>query len=107
MPDSKYPNKERAGTGAGGVPGKKAVALRYDAQREEAPRLVAKGQRLVAERIVELAQEHGIHIHEDPGLVALLSKLDVDAEVPPELYQAVAEVLAFVYRLEKRAAQGG
>ncbi len=83
-------------------PPRKAVALRYQMDRDEAPRLVAKGERLVAGRILEIARESGIHIQEDPELVALLSKLDVQAEVPPELYQAVAEVLSFVYRLNKR-----
>jgi flagellar biosynthesis protein len=81
---------------------RKAVALRYQMDRDEAPRLVAKGERLVAGRILEIARENDIHIQEDPELVALLSKLDVQAEVPPELYQAVAEVLSFVYRLNQR-----
>ena len=80
----------------------RAVALRYDAGQDGAPHLVAKGDRLLAERIIELAQEHGIHIYEDPDLVALLAKLDIDTEIPEELFQAVAEVLAFVYRLNQR-----
>ena len=77
----------------------KAVALRYDAQRDQAPRVVAKGERLVAQQIIALAQEHGIHIHEDPDLIALLSRIDVDTAIPENLYKAVAEVLAFVYRI--------
>lgn len=81
---------------------RKAVALKYDAGQDAAPRVVAKGQRLTAERIIAVAREAGIHIHEDPDLVALLAKLDVNASVPEELYRAVAEVLAFVYRLNKR-----
>jgi len=83
-------------------PPKRAIALRYDASASQAPRVIAKGQRLLAERILELAREHGVHVHEDPALVALLAKIDVNAEIPPELYVAVAEVLAFVYRLNKR-----
>jgi flagellar biosynthesis protein len=81
---------------------RKAVALHYDASEGNAPRVVAKGQRLVAERIIALAKEHGIHIHEDPDLVAVLSKLDINAQIPEELYQAVAQVLAFVYRINQR-----
>ena len=80
----------------------KAVALRYDSERETAPRVVAKGERLLAEKIIAIAQEHHIHVYEDPDLVALLSRLDVEAEIPHDLFQAVAEVLAFVYRLNNR-----
>ncbi len=81
---------------------KSVVALRYDAEKDRAPRVVAKGQRLVAERILELAQEHDIHVQQDPELLTLLSKLDIQTEIPPELYEAVAEVLAFVYRLNRK-----
>ena len=81
---------------------RRAVALRYDAQRDSAPRVVAKGNRILADRIIALAKESGVHIHEDPDLVGLLAKLDVDATIPEGLFRAVAEVLAFVYRLNKR-----
>ncbi|MBP8128545.1 MAG: EscU/YscU/HrcU family type III secretion system export apparatus switch protein [Candidatus Hydrogenedentes bacterium] len=81
---------------------RKAVALRYDAAQDAAPRVVAKGTGLIAERILELAREHDVHVHEDPALVGLLAKLDIDAPIPETLYRAVAEVLAFVYRLNKR-----
>lgn len=83
---------------------RKAVALRYDGERDNAPRVIAKGAGHLAERIIEAAKEHGIHIHEDPDLAAVLSKLDVEAQIPEELYRAVAEVLAFVYRLNQRIA---
>lgn len=86
---------------------KRAVALRYDAEQDRAPRVLAKGDRLLAERILELAESHGIHVHEDPDLVALLAQLDVGQDIPETLYQAVAEVLAFVYRLNKRASDTG
>jgi flagellar biosynthesis protein len=75
------------------------VALRYDRGKDRAPRVVAKGERLLAERIIEIARAHGIHIHEDPDLVAVLATLDINREIPEALYHAVAEVLAFVYRL--------
>jgi flagellar biosynthesis protein len=79
----------------------KAVALRYEAGQDRAPKVTAKGQGILAERIIEIAKEHGIHVHEDPDLVAVLSKFDAPAEIPEELYRAVAEVLAFVYRLNQ------
>ena len=79
----------------------KAVALRYEAGQDRAPKVTAKGQGVLAERIIEIAKEHGIHIHEDPDLVTVLSKLDAPAQIPEELYRAVAEVLAFVYRLNQ------
>ncbi|MBX7256394.1 MAG: EscU/YscU/HrcU family type III secretion system export apparatus switch protein [Candidatus Hydrogenedentes bacterium] len=84
---------------------KKAVALRYNAGNENAPRVIAKGERLVAERIIELAREHNIHVHEDPDLVSVLSAVDLHAEIPENLYRAVAEILAFVYRLNKLSEQ--
>lgn len=80
----------------------RAVALRYDAARDAAPKVVAKGAGHVAERILELAREHGVVVHEDPDLVAALAHLDLDMEIPESLYRAVAEVLAFVYELNRR-----
>ena len=82
---------------------RRAVALKYDGG-PTAPRVVAKGEGLVAERIIELANEAGIPLHDDAELVQLLSVLDLDAEISADLFQAVAEVLAFVYRLRGRAA---
>lgn len=84
--------------------GQKAVALRYDRGRGKAPRVVAKGERLLAERIIEIAKAHNIHIHQDPDLVAVLATLDIDREIPESLYYAVAEVLAFVYHLNQNMA---
>ena len=89
-------------TGDKKAPRQKAVALRYDAADEPAPRVIAKGAGLTAERIIEVARQHNIHVHNDPGLVNVLSKLDVDTVIPEGLYVAVAEVLAFVYRLNER-----
>jgi FlhB-like protein len=80
----------------------KAVALHYEAGEDRAPRVTAKGQGLIAQRIIEIAKEHGVRIREDPDLVTMLSKLDVEKEIPEDLYRAVAEVLAFVYRLNQR-----
>ena len=79
-----------------------AAALGYDPDKEEAPKLLAKGQGEIADRIIELAKQHDIPIHEDRDLVAVLSKLDLDQEIPPELYRTIAELLAFIYRANNR-----
>ncbi len=81
---------------------KKAVALKYEFFKEHAPRVIAKGERRIAEQIIAIAQSNGIYIHEDPELVALLSKIDIGSEIPEILYRAVAEVLAFVFRLNQK-----
>lgn len=80
---------------------KKAVALKYEKGKDRAPRVTAKGARKIAERIIELAREKGIPMQEDPDLVGALMKLDLQDEIPQELYQVVAEILAFAYRLNK------
>lgn len=77
---------------------RRAVAMRYDQDLEKAPRVLAKGAGLTAERIIAIAREHGIPLHEDHDLVRLLAVLDIDVEVPPALYRALAEVLAHLYR---------
>ena len=84
---------------------KKAVALRYSKGQDQAPTVVAKGQGLVAENIIKHATESGVQIQEDPSLVEVLSKLDVDDQIPPELYQLVAEILSYVYRVDRRAKE--
>ena len=81
---------------------KKAAALRYDQARDKAPRVVAKGRGKMADRIVAAAREHGVPMVEDRNLVQMLDVLDMETEIPAELYQAVAEVLAFVYRMNRR-----
>ena len=82
---------------------KKAAALRYDQGRDQAPRVVAKGRAKMAEKIVALAREHNVPLVEDPNLVQMLEALDVDTEIPAELYRAVAEVLVFIYRLNNES----
>lgn len=84
------------------VPQTTAVALRYDKTKDDAPRVTAKGQGFVAEEIMRLAREHKIPLREDPALVGALATLDLGEHIPVELYRAVAEVLAFIYRLQKR-----
>ncbi len=80
-------------------PAPRAVALRYDEARTGAPAVLAKGRNSIAERIQELAREHGIPVREDPDLVELLSACELGDEIPTELYRAVAELLAYLYRL--------
>ncbi|MDR1162218.1 MAG: EscU/YscU/HrcU family type III secretion system export apparatus switch protein [Candidatus Accumulibacter sp.] len=78
---------------------KSAVALTYS-QTDAAPRVVAKGRGVVAEQIIARAHEHGVYVHESPELVSLLLQVDLDQRIPPQLYLAVAELLAWIYRLE-------
>lgn len=77
-----------------------AVALAYQAGAA-APTVVAKGRGFLAQAILERAKEAGIYVHESPALLALLMQVDLDAQIPPELYRAVAELLAWLYQLEK------
>jgi len=84
---------------------KSAAALAYDAKGgDNAPRVIAKGYGLVAEMIIQRAQEAGLYVHRAPEMVSLLMQVDLDSRIPPELYQAVAELLAWLYRLESGVA---
>ncbi len=76
-----------------------AVALAYQTG-EAAPRVTAKGHGLIAKAIIEKARSAGIYVHESPELVSLLMQIDLDQRIPPELYLAVAELLAWLYKLE-------
>ena len=82
---------------------KKAVALRYDAEHDNSPRVVAKGAGAIAERIIELAREAGVPVREEADLVEVLSRLELNEEIPPDTYIIVAEILAWVYRINSRA----
>ena len=79
----------------------KAVALKYEKSKDRAPKVVAKGRKKLAEKIIEMAREHNIEIYEDSDLVELLYSLDFYEEIPEELYSAVAEILAYVYKVSK------
>jgi flagellar biosynthesis protein len=83
-------------------PRREAVALKYNATTDNAPKITAKGRGLVADKIIALAQAHGIPMREDPNLVQVLAQLDLHQEIPPHLYKVVAELLAFVYRLNQQ-----
>ena len=80
----------------------RAVAMRYSSQTDNAPRVVAKGGGYIAEKILEIARQNNIPIHEDPDLLEILAKVDIMEEIPPELYKVVAELLAYVYRMNKK-----
>ena len=82
---------------------KAAVALRYDIDRDKAPLILASGRGPVANEILRIAEDNKIPLYEDPELAKLLSKLELDTEIPPELYTLVAEVLFFVYKLDRMA----
>ena len=80
---------------------KKAVALKYDSEVQNAPKVTAKGEGQIASNIIKIAQENDIPIQEDKDLVEMLSKIELDKEIPANLYKAVAEVFSFIYKYSK------
>ena len=81
---------------------KKAVALEYKPAEQGAPVVTAKGQGFIADKIIALAKKRNIPIKDDPDLVQILSRIDLGEEIPPTVYQVVAELFAFIYRLNTR-----
>lgn len=81
---------------------KQAVALSYESATDAAPKVLAKGKGFVADQIIERARDHQIPIQEDASLVELLGQLTINEKIPEELYQAVAEIFAFVYRIDQQ-----
>ena len=79
----------------------KAVAVRYDVEKDRAPRVTAKGRSFVADRILAEAKKNGIPVYQNKSLVNMLMALEIDREIPPELYRTIAEVLAHVYRIDR------
>ena len=96
MPENNKPKKQSPGKPQD-TSLKKAVAIKYEI--DSAPKVVAKGDGQVADKIIEIAEEHGVVLYQDSDLVKLLSKIDIDSEIPSNLYQAVAVVLSFVFQL--------
>lgn len=82
-----------------------AVALAY-ADGDRAPRVVARGQGLVAEQIIARAKDAGVFVHESKELVSLLMDVDLDKEIPPALYRVIAELLAWLYHIESAQQSG-
>jgi len=83
---------------------KKAVALKYDRKIDDAPTVLAKGRGLIADQILSIAKKNGLPVYPDRDLVEALEALDLNIEIPEELYRAVAEVLVFVYDINKKLA---
>jgi flagellar biosynthesis protein len=81
--------------------------LKYDPETDSAPRLMARGRGHLGRKILEIARENGLPIRQDPDLIAALSALSIGWEIPVELYRAVAEVLAFAYRVGRVSREGG
>lgn len=79
-----------------------AAAIKYERQKDAAPKVIAKGRGMIGEKIIALAKKNNVPIKSDPGLVQILSKLDINEQIPVELYKVVAEILAFVYRTNNR-----
>ena len=90
-----------------GGPSPIAVALQYEQGKDAAPRVTAKGQGAVAERIVEMAKAHGVAVESNAVLAEALSRVEVDQQIPQELYRAVAEVIVFVMRLSQHGPLPG
>ena len=80
----------------------RAIALRYEPKKDRAPKVVAKGRGYLAEKILDLARQHNIPVRHDKNLLQVLSRLDLDQEIPGEVYAVVAEILGFIYRLSNR-----
>ena len=83
----------------------RAVAIKYDVKNDKAPRVTAKGRSLVADRILAEARKNGIPVYQNKSLVNMLMALEIDREIPPELYRTIAEVLAHVYRIDRYAGE--
>ena len=82
---------------------RKAAALRYNTEKESAPKVVAKGEGEAAQNIIKIAQENNLPIKKDEDLIELLSKVEIDKEIPEAMYKAVAEVFSFIYRTTNKS----
>ena len=86
---------------------KKAAAISYDSEKDRTPQLVAAGRGLVADKILETARAFDIPVREDRNLVHLLETLEINSEIPEELYRVVAEVLVYIYRIDNEFDEPG
>lgn len=80
----------------------RAIGLQYDPEKDNAPKVKVRGAGFLAERIIKMARQYGVPIKQDSELVETLYALDINQEIPPELYRAVAEILAYIYRMSKK-----
>lgn len=81
---------------------KKAVALGYKREKDNAPKVLASGNRYLADEIITIAQKYEIPIKKDPDMVEMLSQIEVNREIPPNMYRAVAEIFSFIYNITKK-----
>ncbi|MDD4600443.1 hypothetical protein SDC9_05959 [bioreactor metagenome] len=81
---------------------KQAIALNYNNEKNAAPKVIAKGAGYIADKILASAKQNSIPVYQNKTLTSMLMAVDIDREIPPELYQAVAEILAYVYRVDQR-----
>lgn len=86
-------------------PIKKAAALKYDVEHDSAPKVIAKGQGETAKNIIKIAEANNLPIKKDEDLVELLSQLDIEQEIPNNMYKAVAEVFSFIYQMSSKHKQ--
>lgn len=84
---------------------KKAVAIQYDQSQTNAPKVIAKGAGFIAEQILATAKQHNVPVYQNKTLAAMLMAIEIDREIPPELYQVVAEVLAYIYYVDQQAGR--
>ncbi len=103
--EGRIPSPASAPPKAGALP-REAVAVRYESHEGAAPQVVAKGRGMMAEAIITRAREAGVYVHESPQLVQLLMTVDLDSHIPPALYLAVAELLAWLWRIEQQNVAG-
>lgn len=82
---------------------KEAIVLKYDKNKDQAPKIIGKGKGKIAESILEIARENNVPIQEDSSLTELLGQLNINESIPQELYEAVAEIFALVYQVDKKA----
>jgi flagellar biosynthesis protein len=80
---------------------KQAIAIKYEQNHDQAPIVVAKGQGILADQILAAAKQHAVPVYQNKTLAGMLMAVQLDSQIPPELYQAVAEVLAYIYRLDQ------
>lgn len=88
-------------------PKSQAIAIRYDANKNQAPKVTAKGSGFIADEIIKTAKKNAVPVYQNKSLAGVLMAVELDREIPAELYQAVAEVLAYIYRMDQKAAQKG
>ena len=101
MTDSADKASRPAGQSGQPPAARRAIALRHESQAADVPSIVATGKGHLAARIIELARENGVPIREDPVLVQALAGLEVGESIPPDLYRVVAEVFAWLYRIDR------